>query len=204
MALETEIRAFEAQREELERHHKGDFVIFHGEECIRAFSSLDAAAEEAVRRFGRGPYLIRQVGVPAPQTHWRWSGEVEIGFDPVLFGKSSLPPAGGAPLAAVPAIKVQALIDTGAQQSCIDELLARELHLPLIDQALLSGVSGATVFNVYLAHIIIPGVVLQYGQFTGVHLQSVDQHHRVLICGTLLRDVLLVYDVRSGSVKVAR
>lgn len=203
MALETEIRAFEAQREELERHHKGDFVIFHGEEFIRAFNSLDAAAEEAVRRFGRGPYLIRQVGVPAPQTHWRWTGEVEIGFDPVLFG-ASLPPAGRTPLAAVPAIKVQALIDTGAQQSCIDELLAQELHLPLIDQSLLSGVSGSTVFNVYLAHIVIPGVVLQYGQFTGVHPQSFDQDHRVLICGTLLRDVLLVYDGRSGSVKVAR
>jgi predicted aspartyl protease len=202
MALETEVRAFEAQREELERHYKGDFVIFHGEECIPAFDSLDAAAQEAVRRFGRGPYLIRQVGVPAPQTHWRWTGEVEIGFNPKLSGTS--PRAGSAPLAAIPSVRVQALIDTGAQQSCIDEQLAQELHLPLIDQALLSGVSGATIFNVYLAHIIIPGVVLQYGQFTGVQLQSVDQDHRVLICGALLRDVLLVYDGRSGSVKVAR
>jgi hypothetical protein len=64
MALETEIRAYEAQREELERHYKGKFVIFRGEEFIGAFDSLDAAADEAVRRFGRGPYLIRQVGVP--------------------------------------------------------------------------------------------------------------------------------------------
>lgn len=203
MALETEIRAFEAQREELERHYKGEFVIFHGEEFIDAFHSLDAVAEEAVRRFGRGPYLIRQVGVPTPQTHWRWTVQVDVGFDPVRFG-TSLPLAGAAPLVAVPAIKVQALIDTGAQQSCIDELLAQQLHLPLIDQAPLSGVSGSTVFNVYLAHIIIPGVALQYGQFTAVHLQSGGKHHRVLIGSTLLRDVLLVYDGRSGSVKVAR
>jgi hypothetical protein len=63
MALETEIRAYEAKREELERHHKGKFVIFHGDDFVGAFDSLDAAADEAVRRFGRGPYLIRQVGV---------------------------------------------------------------------------------------------------------------------------------------------
>ncbi|MFI5364366.1 MAG: hypothetical protein ACHQ4J_01970 [Candidatus Binatia bacterium] len=64
MALDTEIRAYETKREELERHYKGKFVIFHGEDFIGAFDSLDTAAEEAVRRFGRGPYLIRQVGVP--------------------------------------------------------------------------------------------------------------------------------------------
>jgi len=65
MALEKEIRAYEAQREELEQHYRGKFVIFHDEEFIGAFDSLDAAAQEAVRRFGRGPYLIRQVGVPS-------------------------------------------------------------------------------------------------------------------------------------------
>ncbi len=63
MALETEIRSYERMHEDLERHHKGKFVIFHGEELVGAFDSLDAAAEEAIRRFGRGPYLIRQVGV---------------------------------------------------------------------------------------------------------------------------------------------
>ncbi len=64
MPLETEIAAYEAMREELERHYKGKFVIFHGKDFIGAFDTLDAAASEAVRQFGRGPYLIRQVGVP--------------------------------------------------------------------------------------------------------------------------------------------
>lgn len=64
MPLETEIAAYEAKRVELERHYKGKFVIFHDGEFIGAFDSFDAAADEAVRRFGRGPYLIRQVGVP--------------------------------------------------------------------------------------------------------------------------------------------
>jgi hypothetical protein len=66
MALETEIHAFEDKREELERHHKGKFVVFHSDEFVGAFDTFDAAASEAVRRFGHGPYLIRQVGVERP------------------------------------------------------------------------------------------------------------------------------------------
>jgi len=66
MVLETEIAAFERQREELEKHYKGKFVIFRGEEMIGAFDSFDNAAREAVGRFGRGPYLIRQVSAPPP------------------------------------------------------------------------------------------------------------------------------------------
>jgi len=66
MALEIEIRAFEAKRDELERHHKGKFVVFHGEDFVGAFDDFNKAAAEAVRLFGRGPYLIRQVGVAVP------------------------------------------------------------------------------------------------------------------------------------------
>ncbi len=64
MALETEIKAFEARRAELEAQHRGKFVVFHGEELIGVYDTVEAAAEEAVRRFGRGPYLMRQVGGP--------------------------------------------------------------------------------------------------------------------------------------------
>jgi len=63
--LETEIRAFEAQRRELERTYAGKFVVFKGGELFGAWDTLDAAAQAAVLRFGRGPYLIRQVGAPA-------------------------------------------------------------------------------------------------------------------------------------------
>ena len=63
-ALDKEIAAFEAMREELERHHKDKWVVFQGNELVGAFDSFDNAAEEAVRRFGSGPYLIRQVGAP--------------------------------------------------------------------------------------------------------------------------------------------
>lgn len=62
MALEVEIKAYEARRNELEKQHKGKFVVFHGAELVGVYDTVEAAAEEAVRRFGRGPYLIRQVG----------------------------------------------------------------------------------------------------------------------------------------------
>jgi hypothetical protein len=62
MALETEINAFQARREELEAHHMGKFVVFHGHDFIGAFGTLDNAAAAATRLFGSGPYLIQQVG----------------------------------------------------------------------------------------------------------------------------------------------
>ena len=66
MALETEIRAYDAKLEELERLHQGKFVVFHGDDFVGAFNDFNAAAAEAVRLFGRGPYLIREVGVLSP------------------------------------------------------------------------------------------------------------------------------------------
>ncbi len=64
MALETEIKAYEARQAELEANYLGKYVVFHGEELVGTYDTLEAAAGEAVRRFGRGPYLIRQVGAP--------------------------------------------------------------------------------------------------------------------------------------------
>jgi hypothetical protein len=64
MALEKEICAFEERQKELEQYHMGKWVVFREGDLIGAFDTLDNAAAEAVRRFGRGPYLIRQVGAP--------------------------------------------------------------------------------------------------------------------------------------------
>jgi len=64
--LTTEIAAFEEQQAELERLYAGKFVVFKGGDLIGAWDTLNAAAMEAATRFGRGPYLIRQVGAPRP------------------------------------------------------------------------------------------------------------------------------------------
>lgn len=103
-----------------------------------------------------------------------------------------------------PTQNVLALVDTGAGESCIDEQLAQQLQLPLVDQASTAGVGGATILNVYLAHIVVPGIVTQYGRFSGAHLTTGGQQHKAIIGRTLLRDTILIYDGQSGSVKLVR
>jgi hypothetical protein len=62
--LSTEIDAYESRKEELERLYPRKFVVFKGADLVGAWDTLDAAAREAIARYGRGPYLIRQVGGP--------------------------------------------------------------------------------------------------------------------------------------------
>ena len=63
--LDDEIAAYEAMRDNLEAHHMGRWVLVHSRELVGEYDSFEVAAEDAVRRFGRGPFLIRQVGAPA-------------------------------------------------------------------------------------------------------------------------------------------
>jgi hypothetical protein len=44
--------------------------------------------------------------------------------------------------------------------------------------------------------------ITQYGRFTGVHLQTGGQAHRAILGRTLLKECTLVYDGRTGSVKI--
>ena len=62
--IDAEITAYEAIREKLESEHMGKWVLVHEGKLVSIYDSFEAAAEDAVRQFGRGPYLIRQVGAP--------------------------------------------------------------------------------------------------------------------------------------------
>lgn len=64
--LEREIAAYTNRKDELEANYNGRWVVFHDDEFIGSFDTLDEAAVAAAKRFGLGPYLIRQVGAPAP------------------------------------------------------------------------------------------------------------------------------------------
>lgn len=65
MAILTEqIAAYEQLQDELEAKHLGKWVVFRDEELRGIYDSLEDAAVDAARRYGRGPYLIRQVGEP--------------------------------------------------------------------------------------------------------------------------------------------
>ena len=60
--IAMEIAAYERMQDVLETDCFGKWVVIHGGELAGAFDTDSDAASEAFRRFGRGPYLIRQVG----------------------------------------------------------------------------------------------------------------------------------------------
>jgi hypothetical protein len=62
--LGDEITAYDAIRADLEASCRGKFALVHDRVLVGTYDSFDAAAREAVHRFGRGPYLIRQIGAP--------------------------------------------------------------------------------------------------------------------------------------------
>ena len=66
--LQTEIAVYENLRVDLEQESFGKWILIHGKENIGIFDTFEDAAVEAGRRFGRGPYLIRQVGAVHEQT----------------------------------------------------------------------------------------------------------------------------------------
>ncbi len=60
--LDRQIAAYEACRNAMERDHLGEWVVFHDEQCAGIYPTFEDAAEDAIARFGAGPYLIREVG----------------------------------------------------------------------------------------------------------------------------------------------
>ena len=60
--LDKEIAAYDRMRSILETDYSGKWIVIHDEEFVGGYDDFQEAAQEAVARFGRGPYLIRQVG----------------------------------------------------------------------------------------------------------------------------------------------
>ena len=61
-SLTKELEAYERMRNSLETEHIGKWVVVHDEVIVGYYDSFEDAAAEAVKKFGRGPYLIRQIG----------------------------------------------------------------------------------------------------------------------------------------------
>ena len=64
-SLQDDIASYERMRSSLESAHLGEWVLIHDLQLVQVFPDFELAAGEAVRLFGRGPYLIRQVGAKA-------------------------------------------------------------------------------------------------------------------------------------------
>ncbi len=61
--IAEEIAAYEKMRDDLEAKHLNEWVVIYKGELIGTYLDFQEAAADAIERFGRGPYLIRQVGV---------------------------------------------------------------------------------------------------------------------------------------------
>ena len=60
--LLDEIAAYDRMRDVLETQHLGKWVVIRDGEIQASCDVFGDAARDAMRRFGRGPYLIRRVG----------------------------------------------------------------------------------------------------------------------------------------------
>lgn len=60
--IDTEIAAYDAMKDRLEATCLDKWVVIHGGIVAGVFDDFQRAAADAVKRFGRGPYLIRRVG----------------------------------------------------------------------------------------------------------------------------------------------
>ena len=62
--LSVQIATYENLQSTLEADHFSKWVVMYDEELIGTYETFEEAADDAVGKFGRGPYLIRQVGEP--------------------------------------------------------------------------------------------------------------------------------------------
>lgn len=122
---------------------------------------------------------------------------VFVGFDPDYEPGPGLIPA------IAQGTAFQALVDTGAGESCIDSLLAAKLGLPIVDRMTVAGISGPEEVNVHLAQIHVPALTVTiYGRFAGVHLAKGGQMHEALLGRTFLQDFTMVYEGGTGAVTI--
>ena len=122
---------------------------------------------------------------------------VNIGFD-----QNYNPKVPGVPSPGV--TDIRALVDTGASESCIDNLLAAQLNLPIVDRRPISGIGGKQETNMYLAQIHVPSLNFTiYGAFAGVDLVAGGQVHSALIGRAFLMGFTMTYEGRTGNVTLS-
>jgi hypothetical protein len=119
---------------------------------------------------------------------------VDIGFDPNYHGQQAPDLASKG---------VQALVDSGATESCIDSALAMQLNLPVVDRRTIGGIGGAHQVNMHLGHIHVPalGNVIT-GAFAAVNLAAGGQQHMALIGRSFLQHFVMVYNGLTGTVAI--
>lgn len=63
-SIDKDIKFYNSIRNELEKTSTNKWCLIHDEKLIDVYEDFETAAQQAVTRFGKGPYLIRQIGAP--------------------------------------------------------------------------------------------------------------------------------------------
>ena len=66
MALEQESAYFDAHKDELLQHYRGQYALIHGDALLGTFTQFNEAFEAGIERIGNQPFFIRQVADDAP------------------------------------------------------------------------------------------------------------------------------------------
>lgn len=63
-SIDDEIQSYESMQPKFEAEHMGEWVVMRDRQLVGIYPSGEEAAAAALSLFGRGPYLIRQIGAP--------------------------------------------------------------------------------------------------------------------------------------------
>jgi len=93
-----------------------------------------------------------------------------------------------------------ALIDTGATSTCIDDAIAKQLNLPVVDVVSIASASHAeTNQSVYPALIEVVGIAIKFNALRAIGVPLANQGIQVLIGRDLLQHCTLFYNGMIGS-----
>jgi len=93
-----------------------------------------------------------------------------------------------------------ALIDTGATSTCIDDAIAKQLNLPVVDVVSIASASHVeTKQSVYPALIEVVGIAIKFNALRAIGVPLANQGIQVLIGRDLLQHCTLFYNGMIGS-----
>ena len=97
-------------------------------------------------------------------------------------------------------ISGQALIDTGATSTCVDDAAAQQLNLPVVDVATIASASHATTQqNVYPVTIEVVGLPITINAPRAIGVNLAPQGLMVLVGRDLLQHATFFYNGVDGS-----
>jgi len=97
---------------------------------------------------------------------------------------------------------VLGLVDTGAGESAIDQVMAERLGLPVVHEGPLGRYDGIRMYKFYRAVVSVPALgVLHHGEFAGLPLAE-SGFQPVLLGRTFLRTVVMTYDGARDEVSM--